>query len=159
MKISSPQRLKVLGVICVIFSISVFIAPLSIMVKKPNSSSFPIVKVVKSRSVRFMPFPLSFFLTLNALIWFFYGLLRKDGFIWLPNVVGFVFGLLQMAIYGVCKYSFRNKEDKTLEDQDKLTNVDQIIDGEKELVKDCGPLEGEKSMQDHIKALVTNSQV
>lgn len=61
-------------------------------------------KVIKTKSVEYMPFALSFFLTLNAVMWFFYGLLLKDYYIALPNVVGFVFGIIQMILYVIVKH-------------------------------------------------------
>lgn len=38
-------------------------------------------RVIKTKSVEFMPFTLSFFLTLCATMWFFYGFFVKDMFI------------------------------------------------------------------------------
>jgi len=38
-------------------------------------------RVIKTKSVEFMPLSLSFFLTLNAIMWFFYGLLLNDYYI------------------------------------------------------------------------------
>ncbi|OEL24662.1 Bidirectional sugar transporter SWEET11 [Dichanthelium oligosanthes] len=86
--VAEPHRVKVLGSICLAFSMAVFVAPMSV-----------IFVVIRTKSAEFMPFSLSFFLTLSAVTWFFYGLFTKDVYVTLPNVGGFFFGCVQMILY------------------------------------------------------------
>lgn len=88
--LKGQPRVQAVGWVCFAVSVSVFAAPLSI-----------VLQVVRTHSVEFMPFTLSFSLTLSAVMWFLYGLFQKDPCIWVPNVVGFLLGLIQMTLYAV----------------------------------------------------------
>ncbi|KAI3817423.1 hypothetical protein L1987_11213 [Smallanthus sonchifolius] len=86
--LNGPTRAAVVGWICVGMSISVFAAPLTI-----------VFQVVKTKSIEFMPFLLSCLLTLSAMMWFAYGMFSKDLCVTVPNVLGFVLGVIQIALY------------------------------------------------------------
>ncbi|GAA0171228.1 hypothetical protein LIER_25313 [Lithospermum erythrorhizon] len=106
-------RAHIVGRICLVFSLCVFVAPLCI-----------VKQVIQTKSVEHMPFLVSLFLTLSAVMWFFYGLLRKDYNIAIPNVLGFTFGVAQMILYLI----FKNKK--------KDEDVEQKLQGiETEMVK------------------------
>ncbi|XP_010250599.1 PREDICTED: bidirectional sugar transporter SWEET12-like [Nelumbo nucifera] len=105
------KRAQIVGWLCVAFSVSVFAAPLSIM-----------RLVIRTKSVEFMPFSLSFFLTLSAVMWFSYGFLQKDLYVALPNILGFIFGILQMLLYVIYKDS-----KKVIIEEQKVNN-EHIID-------------------------------
>ncbi|XP_076882284.1 bidirectional sugar transporter N3-like [Bidens hawaiensis] len=83
----------IVGWICLVFSLCVFVAPLGVL-----------RQVIKTKSVEYMPILLSVALTLSAVMWFFYGLLLGDFNIAVPNVLGFTFGIIQMILYYKYKY-------------------------------------------------------
>ncbi|KAI7749169.1 hypothetical protein M8C21_028224 [Ambrosia artemisiifolia] len=86
--VHGSTRTLVVGWIGVGLSICVFAAPLTI-----------VCQVVKTKSVEFMPFPLSCLLTLCAMMWFAYGIFTKDLCVMVPNALGFILGLIQIALY------------------------------------------------------------
>ncbi|GMI79865.1 senescence-associated gene 29 [Hibiscus trionum] len=110
--LKSSVRVPVLGWICVAFSVSVFAAPLNIM-----------ARVVRTKSVEFMPFNLSFFLTLSAVMWFAYGLFIKDMCVALPNVLGFILGMLQMILYAI----YRHGEKGIMEEKKPAEQMKSIV--------------------------------
>ncbi|TKV96198.1 hypothetical protein SEVIR_9G414000v4 [Setaria viridis] len=81
-------RLLTVGVLCAVLTIGMYAAPLGAM-----------RTVVKTRSVEYMPFSLSFFLFLNGGVWSVYSVLVKDYFIGVPNAIGFVLGTAQLVLY------------------------------------------------------------
>lgn len=97
---SGATRAVIVGWICLIFSLCVFVAPMGV-----------VRQVIKTKSVEYMPILLSVALTLSAVMWFFYGLLLGDFNIAIPNVLGFTFGILQMILYFV----YNNKKPVTNE--------------------------------------------
>ncbi|XP_043724156.1 bidirectional sugar transporter SWEET14-like [Telopea speciosissima] len=109
------SRVRIVGWVCVAVSVTVFAAPFSVM-----------RMVIRTKSVKFMPFPLSVFLTLSAVIWFSYGLLLKDLYIVLPNTLGFILGVIQMVMYRIYKNNDKVKghlEEKTPEEEEHTINV------------------------------------
>lgn len=62
-------------------------------------------QVIRTKSVEFMPFHLSFFSFLASSLWMAYGLLSHDLFIASPSFVASPLGILQIVLY--CKYRKR----------------------------------------------------
>ncbi|XP_076891144.1 bidirectional sugar transporter NEC1-like [Bidens hawaiensis] len=103
---SGDTRGVIVGWICLVFSLCVFVAPLGV-----------VRQVVKTKSVEYMPILLSVALTVSAVMWFFYGLLLHDFNTAIPNVLGFIFGIIQMILY----FLYKNKKPFINE---KITNFE-----------------------------------
>ncbi|KAK7266128.1 hypothetical protein RIF29_18768 [Crotalaria pallida] len=83
------KRSLVVGIICDIFNIMMYVSPLTIM-----------AKVIKTKSVKFMPFWLSLANFLNGLCWATYALIHPfDIYVLISNGIGAVSGLVQLALY------------------------------------------------------------
>ncbi|KAK9066382.1 hypothetical protein SSX86_013704 [Deinandra increscens subsp. villosa] len=111
---SGVTRGVIVGWICLVFSLCVFVAPLGV-----------VRQVIRTQSVEYMPVLLSLALTLSAVMWFFYGLLLSDFNIAIPNVLGFTFGILQIILY----YKYKNKKTVT---EEKISTFDVKISSETE---------------------------
>ncbi|CAN8269223.1 unnamed protein product [Cochlearia groenlandica] len=90
-----------MGFICASLNIIMYGSPLS-----------AIKTVVTTRSVKYMPFWLSFFLFLNGAIWGVYALLLHDVFLLVPNGMGFFLGTIQLLIYAFYRNAKTNVEDE-----------------------------------------------
>uniref|UniRef100_M8BNN4 Protein RUPTURED POLLEN GRAIN 1 n=1 Tax=Aegilops tauschii TaxID=37682 RepID=M8BNN4_AEGTA len=66
-------------------------------------------KVIKTKSVEYMPFFLSLVNFLNGLCWTGYALIKFDIYITIPNALGTLFRLVQLILYG---YYYRSTPKK-----------------------------------------------
>lgn len=85
-------RIYVIGFLGAALNIVMYGSPLSVM-----------RTVVRTKSVEYMPFLLSFFMFLNGGVWTFYAILSSDYFLGVPNAAGFVLGLAQLVLYVIYK--------------------------------------------------------
>ncbi|CAN8259087.1 unnamed protein product [Cochlearia groenlandica] len=97
----AKKRSNSMGFICATLNIIMYGSPLS-----------AIKRVVMTRSVRYMPFWLSFFLCLNGAIWGLYAFLLHDVFLLVPNGMGFFLGAMQLLIYAYYKNATPNVQDQ-----------------------------------------------
>lgn len=55
--------------------------------------------VIRTRSVEFMPLPLTLASLACGVFWGFHGFFLLDAFIWAPNAAGVLFSLIQVALH------------------------------------------------------------
>ncbi|KAK1554941.1 hypothetical protein Q3G72_019489 [Acer saccharum] len=113
-----PKKLKMSGLLVSVFALFVIIAYVSMehfdsqtrrffvgclsvasLISMFASPLFIIKLVVKSRSVEFMPFTLSLSTFLMSLSFFVYGMFKDDLFIYVPNGIGTILGIVQLMLY------------------------------------------------------------
>lgn len=95
--IDSNGRRLFVGYLSVASLISMFASPL-----------FIIKLVTKTRSVEFMPFYLSLSTFLMSLSFLAYGMFKDDPFIYVPNGIGTLLGIVQLMLYSY--YSTKSGE-------------------------------------------------
>ncbi|XP_050364360.1 bidirectional sugar transporter NEC1-like [Argentina anserina] len=109
------MRLKIVGWVNIVFGVGVFAAPLIVL-----------KDVIKTKSVEFMSFSLSLSLTLCAVLWFFYGLLIRDVFIAAPNILGFIFGVVQMIMFCIYRKSTKKAGSPDSCQKDQILNTTMV---------------------------------
>ncbi|KAL4584729.1 hypothetical protein LXL04_009338 [Taraxacum kok-saghyz] len=150
------NRGVIVGWICLVFSLCVFVAPLGVL-----------RQVIKTKSVEYMPILLSVALTLSAVMWFFYGLLLGDFNIAIPNVLGFTFGIIQMILYFAYKnnklitnekvFEFEEKHHQVSEmEEQKITKDHKTIDVAKLSGLKCCDHAGQVAVEPHAPPSVPN---
>ncbi|PKI44114.1 hypothetical protein CRG98_035492 [Punica granatum] len=100
------------GLVAAIFCIVMYASPLSVM-----------RLVIKTKSVEYMPFCLSLFVFLSGTSWFIYGLLGADPFVFVPNGLGSVLGMMQLVLYAIYREKDM-KSKKTVEDAGSSMDID-----------------------------------
>ncbi|XP_039144126.1 bidirectional sugar transporter SWEET2a isoform X2 [Dioscorea cayenensis subsp. rotundata] len=85
---NGSARRNFVGYLSIASLISMFASPL-----------FIINLVIKTKSVEFMPFYLSLATFLMSISFFTYGMLLHDFFIYLPNGIGTILGIVQLILY------------------------------------------------------------
>ncbi|KAJ4877558.1 Bidirectional sugar transporter SWEET5 [Raphanus sativus] len=101
---TTKKRSMLVGILCVIFNVIMYVSPLTAM-----------RLVIKKKSVKCMPFFVSLADFMNGAIWLAYACLKFDLYILIPNVLGCLSGIIQLIIYALY-YKTTNWED---DDEDK----------------------------------------
>ncbi|XP_057994919.1 bidirectional sugar transporter SWEET5-like [Hevea brasiliensis] len=113
--LSTPKkRAMFVGILCIILNIIMYVSPLTVMVRFLVCSACNIIHyylvnkilffllqrmVIKTKSVKYMPFFLSLASLCNGIIWVVYALLKFDLNVVLPNGLGAISGLIQIILY------------------------------------------------------------
>lgn len=111
-------HIMVMGVLSASLNVAMYASPLAVM-----------KTVITTKSVEYMPFLLSLFLTLNGGVWTLYAIVDRDVFIGLPAGLGLAFGAIQVVLYMM----YMNTEaSKQMGHPDKISALDQKLlhDGE-----------------------------
>ncbi|KAF3441283.1 hypothetical protein FNV43_RR15196 [Rhamnella rubrinervis] len=106
----TKKRSLMVGIICDIFNTMMYASPLTIM-----------AKVIKTKSVKYMPFFLSLSNFLNGCVWVIYALIKFDIFILISNGLGTISGAVQLIIYAW--YSRTTPKD----DEDSVSKPNQEV--------------------------------
>ncbi|XVF12105.1 hypothetical protein REPUB_Repub08aG0085400 [Reevesia pubescens] len=109
---TTKRRSMVVGILAVVFNILMYTSPLTVM-----------RMVIKTRSVKYMPFTLSLFNLLNGIIWVIYASLKFDPYVLIPNGLGSLSGMVQLALYIKFNKTTQWDDDDKLPQQVQLSEI------------------------------------
>ncbi|KAJ9677711.1 hypothetical protein PVL29_022600 [Vitis rotundifolia] len=104
---SHDDRSMFVGILAVVFNIIMYASPLTVM-----------RRVIRTRSVKYMPFFLSLANLMNGIVWLIYALIKIDAFIVIPNALGTISGLVQMVLYATFYKSTPREEEEVKKPQE-----------------------------------------
>ncbi|KAJ9677709.1 hypothetical protein PVL29_022598 [Vitis rotundifolia] len=98
----TKNRSLFVGLLCVVFNIIMYASPLTVM-----------RQVIRTKSVKYMPFTLSLANFANGIVWSIYALIKFDPYILIPNGLGTLSGAVQLILYATYyKSTPKGEEDK-----------------------------------------------
>ncbi|XP_051136502.1 bidirectional sugar transporter SWEET5-like [Andrographis paniculata] len=97
---TTTTRSMFIGIFCIILNIAMYASPLTVM-----------KRVIRTKSVKYMPFFLSLANLANGVVWSLYALIKFDPFILIPNGLGTLSGVVQVALYAIYYKSTNWDED------------------------------------------------
>ncbi|KAG6412211.1 hypothetical protein SASPL_124882 [Salvia splendens] len=99
----TTNRSMLVGLICIVMNIGMYTAPLTVM-----------KRVIKTKSVKYLPFYLSLANFANGTVWSIYALVKFDSYILIPNGLGTISGLVQLGLYAFYYKSTNWDEDDSV---------------------------------------------
>ncbi|KAJ7956257.1 Bidirectional sugar transporter SWEET [Quillaja saponaria] len=109
---TTKDRSMIIGILCIIFNVIMYASPLTVM-----------RMVIKTKSVKYMPFMLSLANFANGVVWLIYALLKFDPYIAVPNGLGALSGLIQLILYATFYNTTKWDEDDNLPRELELSNA------------------------------------
>ncbi|CAG7860359.1 hypothetical protein BRARA_I00707 [Brassica rapa] len=113
---TTKQRSMLIGIMCIVFNVIMYASPLTVM-----------RLVIKTKSVKYMPFFLSLASFMNGVVWVIYACLKFDPYILIPNGLGSLSGLVQLILYATY-YKTTNWNDEDGDKEKRFTNAEIQLD-------------------------------
>ncbi|CAH8280608.1 unnamed protein product [Arabidopsis lyrata] len=108
---TTKQRSMLIGILCIVFNVIMYAAPLTVM-----------KLVIKTKSVKYMPFFLSLANFMNGVVWVIYACLKFDPYILIPNGLGSLSGIIQLILY-ITYYKTTNWNDEDEDNEKRYSNA------------------------------------